>query len=160
MHRETDLSLSASSNTFTKFPAFVFPPLGKVDIVDFSHGNHARRFFLFYVLRFSSCSTLPGYSARKGPGKREITSRCMIARIGCPEGSVRYAFSLASSLSSLSFWHTGALAIKTTMMTDAISVALPTGFFALHTRLYAFLWYSIQTKSTFILIRKSYNKIY
>jgi len=132
------LSLSASPNTFIKFLAFEFVSPSPEEIWTASSISRMiiTRSFHLYILRSSSCSTLPGYSTARGSG--EITSWCMIARIGCPEGSVRHAFSLASSLRSLSFCErTGALAIKTTMMTDAISVALPTGFFALHTR-YAF----------------------
>lgn len=97
--------------------------------------THAAPFFFH---RSSSCSTFPlaPHFATGGRGKREITSRCMIARIGCPEGLVHYAFSLASSLRFLCR-SAGAFAIKMTMMTNAISIALPTEFLTLRTKSYA-----------------------
>jgi len=168
-HREfiADLSLSASPNTFIKFLAFEFvsPPPPPEEIWT---ASSISRMVIIRIAPFISTSfvlllALPFRAPRRGDRrKREITSWCMIARIGCPEGSVRHAFSLASSLRSLSFCErTGALAIKTTMMTDAISVALPTGFFALHTR-YVFCCLFVENHSLYSASFLWYylNKIY
>lgn len=128
--------IGVSEHGSIEFPAFEILSPCRGDEVDFSHGNH-------HVLSFSTFTVLllvlpfrASHFATRGRGKRKITSRYMIARIGCPEGSVDYAFSLASSLRVLCR-SAAAFAIKTAMMTDAISIALPTEFLALHTKSYA-----------------------
>lgn len=119
--------------TYIEFPAFgmYFLSSGReiwTSFVDFSHGNLAP-FFSTFLFLLNSSAARGGRGGGNYESVHDHTNRM-------PR---RFAFSLASSLSSLSFRERAdALAIKTTMMTDAISVALPTGFFALHTRLYAF----------------------
>lgn len=115
------------------------------DDVDFSHSNHPRAatFFLFhlrsFLLRSSPRSTLPGYSVGRTRGTRNYeTVHDRMNRMPRRIGPLRILISIVIKFFVAPRALQARFAIKTTMMTDAISVALPTGFLAPHTKSYAF----------------------